>query len=61
MNHTNSERTLELARARFDRTAAQHGVQAPVHLLDDAGAPSAEVMQFRKVTGVSLDYLFPDE
>ncbi|SFR98778.1 hypothetical protein [Yoonia litorea] len=60
MNHTNSERTLEFARVRFDHTVAQHGLQEPEHLPDDTGAQSAEAMQFPKVTSVSLDYLFLD-
>lgn len=61
MSHNESHSTLALARQRFDHIAAQQGIRAPEQLLDNAGAPSAEVMRFRKAASVSLDYLFPDE
>ena len=61
MSHNESHSILAIARQGFDGIAAQYGVQAPEKLLDDPGAPSAEVMQFRKATGVSLGHLFLDE
>ena len=59
MDPTESHTTLGLARKRIADIAAQQVVPAPTHLLDRAGAPTAEVLQFRKKTGVSLDHLFP--
>lgn len=47
MSHNESFSTLEFARQRFDIIAAQRGIGAPEQLLDDSGAQSAEVMQFR--------------
>ena len=61
MHYDDMKRTLNLARTRIADIAKVQGISAPRVLLDQAGAPSAELMQFRKATGVSLDYLFPDE
>ena len=56
MSH--NQEALEAARARLDEFAAEVGGQASNALLSKDGAPSREVMDFRKQHGLTLDWMY---